>query len=282
MQKVLQGQAPPENFYFMNDFPALGNGFIENMTVFLTNHPEVKLVIIDTLQKIRGNAARHESAYGQDYREMGLVKNFFDQRGVSVLFLHHTRKMAAPDDPFDRISGTTGLMGAVDTSFIIQKDRDSEESTLHITGRDVLQQELLLRFNRDTCRWQHIGDAGQVKAERERREYAENPLVRMICALVDDAPAHCWEGSAQTLLDAGTILIGQEAGLSNQEAGYKIPKLKADLLKFDMIFYDQRKKGNVTLHKFYRIQPELANAVEDWTELTDKENPFTGSECDLC
>ena len=44
--------------------------------------------IIDTLQRIRGQALPRESGYAQDYREMETLKGFMDKRGVSVLFVH--------------------------------------------------------------------------------------------------------------------------------------------------------------------------------------------------
>ena len=116
MNKVLGGKPPPPQFHFTTEAPKLDNGLLETLSAHLVQHPETKLLIVDTLQKIRGQALPRESGYAQDYREMETVKEFMDGRGVSILFVHHNRKMRDDDDPFNMISGTNGIMGASDTT----------------------------------------------------------------------------------------------------------------------------------------------------------------------
>lgn len=56
------------------------------------------------------------------------------------------------DDPFNRISGTTGISGVADTNLVLLKQgRSSVEATLHCVGRDVEYRELHLKFQ--NCRW---------------------------------------------------------------------------------------------------------------------------------
>lgn len=104
MNKVLNGNPPPELFYFATRAPTLENGLLEVFKNHMKEHPETKLIIIDTLQKIRASASHREGTYQQDYREMGQVKEFMDEQGVSVLFVHHNRKMKDNDDPYNMIS----------------------------------------------------------------------------------------------------------------------------------------------------------------------------------
>ena len=95
------------------------------------------MLIVDILQKIRGQALPRETGYAQDYREMETVREFMDGRGVSILFVHHNRKMKDDDDPFNMISGTNGIMGASDTTWVLMKDKRSDgEVILYMTGRD--------------------------------------------------------------------------------------------------------------------------------------------------
>ena len=133
MNKILGGRTPPAGFLFATEAPTLDNGLLDKLDRILNQFPETKLIIIDTLQKIRGRALPRESSYEQDYREMGEVKSHMDKNGVSVLFVHHNRKMKDEDDPFNMISGTNGIMGAADTIWaIIKGKRSDNEATLTV------------------------------------------------------------------------------------------------------------------------------------------------------
>lgn len=144
MNKVLGRKAPPPQFYFTTKAPTLDTGLLETLEGHLKQHPDTKLIIIDTLQKIRGQALPREAAYAQDYREMETMKEFLDARDVSSIFVYQN---------FNMISGTTGIMGAVDTVWTVTKERNSEEATLHITGRDMEQSKTVIRFDKETWTW---------------------------------------------------------------------------------------------------------------------------------
>lgn len=76
MNKVLDGKPAPAKFYFATEAPDLDNGLLEALDEHVRAHPDTRLVIVDTLQKIRGQAQGRETSYAQDYREMGVVKKF--------------------------------------------------------------------------------------------------------------------------------------------------------------------------------------------------------------
>ena len=181
MNKILGGKPAPEQFYFATEAPKLDNGLLDTLEDHLKKHPDTRLIIIDTLQKIRGQALPREASYAQDYREMETVKAFMDKRGVSTIFVHHNRKMKDDDDPFNMISGTNGIMGAADTIWTITKaKRTDEEATLHITGRDVEQSDTVIQFNKNTWRWETVGEAGALAEQRAREEYDSSPIVKTI------------------------------------------------------------------------------------------------------
>ena len=144
MNAILGGRPAPEQLYFSTKAPTLDNGLLDTLDDYLKHHPDTRLIIIDTLQKIRGQALPREAVYTQDYREMGAIKEFLDSRGVSIIFIHHNHKM---------ISDTNGIMGAADTVWTITKERKAEEATLHITGRDVEQSDTVIRFDKGNGTW---------------------------------------------------------------------------------------------------------------------------------
>lgn len=121
----------------------VGGGLDEQLKGFVKQYPDTKLIIIDTLQKIRESRS-DKFSYASDYELVGKLKQFADTHGLCLLLVHHTRKQQA-DDKFDMISGTNGLLGAADGAFLLQKEkRTSNSATLDISGRDQQDQKLYL------------------------------------------------------------------------------------------------------------------------------------------
>lgn len=84
-------------------------------------YQDASLIIIDTLQKVR-EAGSDRSSCSNDYEIITKLKASSDKYSICLLVVHHTRKME-PDDSFDMISGTNGLLGATDGAFIMQKKK---------------------------------------------------------------------------------------------------------------------------------------------------------------
>lgn len=113
---------------------------IENAKQFL---PDLKIVVIDTLQKIREST---DLSYSSDYKELSVLKNLADKLGIAILLVHHTRKNY-DSDPFNMISGIIGLSGCVDGSFVlVENKRGSRKGKLYCVGRDIENLELNVVF----------------------------------------------------------------------------------------------------------------------------------------
>ena len=139
----------PDNLYFAVTSGLIGGGLEEQITDFLTEHPATKLVIIDTLQKVRDSkgSAGKAGMYGNDYDDISSIKRIADGFNIAVLLVHHLRKLQDSDDPFNDVSGSTGIIGAADTNFILRRKRSGNAATLLVSGRNVEYQELTLQFN---------------------------------------------------------------------------------------------------------------------------------------
>lgn len=145
--------AAPENLRFAVMCSLLGNGLEEQITEFLDRYQETRLIVIDTLQKVRdsGSAAR-AGMYASDYDDISAIKRIADDYGIAIVLVHHLRKLKDGEDPFNQLSGSTGITGAVDSSYVLRKDsRSSDTATLLATGRDIEYQELTLCF--EDKRW---------------------------------------------------------------------------------------------------------------------------------
>lgn len=149
--------APP-TVHFSTEAALLGRGLEEQLESFLSEHPDTILVIIDTLQMIRGT--NYENTYANDYRDLSVLKRLTDAHGIAILLIHHLRKEPA-EDVFSRISGTTAISGAVDSSFTLVEDRrGSRRATLYCVGRDIEYREISLERSEDNL-WAVTADSYQ-------------------------------------------------------------------------------------------------------------------------
>jgi hypothetical protein len=97
------------------------------------------------------------------------LKHLADAYRVSILAVHHLRKLVA-DDVLDEISGSIGMTGAVDGALILKRERGQSEATLYVTGRDIEQdQQLALVFEHTTATWTLAGDVEEFRRTRERQ-----------------------------------------------------------------------------------------------------------------
>ena len=142
-----------DQLFFATRARQLGKGLDEQLERFVREHPDTRLIIIDTLQKVREIGGEAYS-YASDYDIITRLKSFADCRSLCLILVHHTRKQKA-DDVFDMISGTNGLLGAADGAFLLQKPkRTANEATLDISGRDQQDQRLHLFRNEEKLCWE--------------------------------------------------------------------------------------------------------------------------------
>ena len=139
--------------YEITDVPmseSIGNGLEEQIESFKIEHCDLKIVFIDTLQMVRSDT---DSSYGSDYKELSVLKALADKLEIAIVVVHHTRK-CKDTDPFNMISGSTGLSGCVDGSLVlIENKRGSRNAKLFCVGRDIENAEISLHFDSDLKKW---------------------------------------------------------------------------------------------------------------------------------
>ncbi len=185
------GTDSTENLFFSCSAHQMGSGLSEQISGFIAEHPQTRLVIIDTLQKIR-EVKGEAYSYSSDYEAISQLKSLADRHGICLLIVHHTRKQQT-DDRFEKISGTNGLLGAADGAFVLEKEkRTSNCAVLEISGRDQQEQLLYLEKNMDTLMWQLI------RTDSELWKVPPDPLLDKVSHIVTaDTPV--WKGTAAAL-----------------------------------------------------------------------------------
>lgn len=168
----------------------LSDGLMGQLEEYLQAYPDSRLIVIDTLQKVR--TASKDNAYANDYRDISLIKAFADKHSLAVVVVHHIRKQN-DSDVFNQVSGTTGLTGSADATFVLEKEtRASDTAKLFCVGRDIEYQEFTLRFRE--CSWELVERKGQ---QQLAEETVPPVLFRLVSFLRDK---QYWSGTATELL----------------------------------------------------------------------------------
>ena len=142
----------PSNFHFTNQAIKIDEGLIDALDDFIRNHPDTVLIAIDTLNYIRPES-KNANLYEKDYNDLIPLHKFTQSHNVSLLVVHHTRKMQ-DNDQYNAVSGSTALVGAVDNYWLLLRPKRTERrGKLFISGRDVVDREIELRLD-DNCIWQ--------------------------------------------------------------------------------------------------------------------------------
>lgn len=116
---MMYGVYDTPGLFFATAANKLNEGLEEQLNFFIKRHPDTRLIIVDTMQKIREIGGEAYS-YAKDYEVVGRLKQYADKHDICILTVHHTRKQAAGDN-MDRISGTQGLTGCADGSLVMMK-----------------------------------------------------------------------------------------------------------------------------------------------------------------
>jgi putative DNA primase/helicase len=139
----------------------LDQGGLEALDDWLQRHPDCKLVIIDTIQKIKSKpTAKNANAYEIDYEAYGALQRLALSRQCCILLIHHNRKSSPKNtgDPLEAISGSTGITGTMDTILMLSRTRGGNGAVLTVTGRDIPDMQYRLVFDPVYCSWKVTGE----------------------------------------------------------------------------------------------------------------------------
>jgi hypothetical protein len=165
-------EAGPERFTCATEWSRADTGGLDAIEAWIKSVPKATLIIVDVLARFRPmSVGRNTAAYDADYAAISGLQGLASKYGVAVVIVHHLRKTAADNDPFDKVSGTLGLSGAADTILII--DRDAQGTTLYGRGRDIEEIETAVVFEKSSCRWRVMGAAHEVRQSNARKTIVE-------------------------------------------------------------------------------------------------------------
>ena len=212
--------------YFETAAPTIADGLVCYLESFAAHHPDCKLMVIDTLQKVRGaDAGAAGSVYAADYADVGALKALADRLGVCLVVIHHLRKTSDDTDPFNRIAGSNGIFGAADAAVVLTRSkREDSQTVLDLTGRDVEDKRLVLRFDKARCLWRSLGTPAEAERAALADGYDQDPLVQTVLAQLDEHGGK-WQTNAKGLMAACEALAGCCPVSSGQALAKELDKL---------------------------------------------------------
>jgi hypothetical protein len=165
LAQLLPNGKKPERLYYDLNCRRLDDGGLDDIRAWIESQPDPRLVIVDVLNRVRPPMKRNEGIYDYDVRSLEGLQALAAKYGIAIVVIHHTRKAEA-EDPFDCLSGSTGLTGTADTTLVL--GRNGQGTTLYGRGRDIEEIESALSFDRTTGSWTLLGAAAEVRRSDER------------------------------------------------------------------------------------------------------------------
>jgi len=146
-------------------------GGTEQFEMFLTDHPGTRLVVVDTLKKIRPHTSGRRNMYDVDYEAIEPFVGLASQHNVAIVLVHHLNQNPDPADPYDAFSGSSRLTAAVEDILLLTRERGQADGYLTVDGKDIKdRQELALGWDANVCTWTIQGQAEQYKLSKARQE----------------------------------------------------------------------------------------------------------------
>jgi hypothetical protein len=153
------------------DVPFLGFGFEECLENWIKSKDNPRLVIIDTLARIKPRQSKSAgTAYDADNLLMNGIQKLAVQNNLTVMFITHLSK-ASQDYSFDKIQGSVGIQGMTDAMWMLDRgDGINSKASLKGRGRDILDFEYALEWDSESMSYKFEGNLDVINMKENRAE----------------------------------------------------------------------------------------------------------------
>lgn len=249
IKQIYDGQKLPCTFNYCTEVNDLSNGLMEQLELIYDSMKDLRLLVIDTLQCIRGQYSNKDGGvYGYDYKELNLLKTFAKAHNLSILLIHHTSKIDNPSNPFDSVSGTRGVTAALDLMMVIKKDNVMDkQAKLFIRGRDIGDDAYVMEMK--NCKWIKIGTLEEMEEQDALQKYRANPVVMAINKAVEESGE--WRGRMSELIELADK-NGIYISLTPQKLTSEVSALEYQLNRIDNIQHGTINNGSGSKSHIFR------------------------------
>ena len=152
------------------DVPYLSFGFEECLENWIKSKENPRLVVIDTLARIKPRQSKSGTAYDQDNLLMNGIQKLAVQNNLTVLFITHLSK-SSQEYSFDKIQGSVGVQGMTDAMWMLDRgDGVNSKASLKGRGRDILDFEYALNWDGVSMSYLYEGNLDIINQNENRRE----------------------------------------------------------------------------------------------------------------
>jgi RecA-family ATPase len=154
IRRLARQETDLARFHYATKWNAADRGGVEHLDAWLEEHPACRLVVGDTLKRIRPRTSGRRNMYDEDYEAVQPFVELAAKHNVAIVLIHHLNQQAEHHDPFDAFSGSAGLTAAADGIWLLTRKRGDADAYLMVDGRDIEEpQELALGWDAATCTW---------------------------------------------------------------------------------------------------------------------------------
>lgn len=243
-EMILARQEAPDNFYIITsdqDVKQIGNGFIEQLTDILQENRNIRFVVIDTLGILRG---AKKTDYTIDVDDVKKLKDVCTKFDICIMVIHHFNKPKGDKngDIYNKISGTNGIFGTLDTAWLVDIERGSTFAKFYITGRDIQEYSVVIDFNEQTMKWEYRGTWAEMEEARTQNAYENDPVTLTIKHILEKHPEG-WTGTPQDIKDQ-SIELPKSINVTNAVLGRTISQYKVRLAKDGVDIKKEKRRSN--------------------------------------
>ena len=236
LERISEENIIPDRLHLAISSLGITDGLTQQIKAFISANPNTRLVVIDTLERIR-NSEQDKSMYACDYRDINKLREILEGNNITLLLIHHTRKMYDPD-PLNTLSGSTGLVGAVDGVWVLEKEKRTEsKGKLTIANRDTEGFCFNVEFSKETFRWNFLSNCEE-SVHDDDGSFCENINRFLNCK---------WQGTPTELVDSIS-----EISISPSAVTKKLNASKAILLRVYGIRYTYERTKNRRIITLFR------------------------------
>ena len=206
-QMLGDGPAWPANLYFETSWPRMDADGVPRLLDWIEATPGARLIVIDVFQKFR-SATGAQAGYAKDYADLTELQDLAREKNIGIILVHHLRKSGG-GDPFERMTGSTGILGAADTLLVLDKGRGG--TRLLAEGKDIEPAALDISFDDQAKRWRMVKPGAAVSSHPERDRIvavltaSPQPLAPREIAEVTGQGADAVRQLLKTMADVGEI-----------------------------------------------------------------------------
>ena len=173
---------PPSGIYFLAGISSSrllpkGEDAHNFIRALKGRHPKLKCLVVDTLASIRAEppAKSKKDDYTLSEEEFSSIRKLAHELELSIILVHHTRKATESDSsPVERLLGSQGIAATVETIMVMKQETGSQDVALHVTGKDVEQQDWVLPWEAPGFGWpKNMNEAQLGPFQRACLEYVK-------------------------------------------------------------------------------------------------------------